>query len=175
MSDTPDWSYLSQINDFEACMANEPVSARARALWYRLMYHWNRAYWQQPIILSETVIRGELDLSHRQFLSARAELKGAGYIIHKAQGGRKAGKYWIKILRPPEGHTEKRAVKRRLWEENFLLFTTAAADDDDDAENIHEQARASLDNAAAAADDDFDREIREELRREAYGEGGDDT
>lgn len=168
---SPDWSYITQINDFEMSMQYAPVSARARALWYRLMHYWNKAYWNQPLILTETTIRGDLNLTHGQFLNARKELKDEGYIIHKAQGGRKPGQYWIKILRPPESLIEKKQAKRRIWEDNFVMFTTNTQDDQP-PESVRSQIKASLDEAASNPNNDaaFNEAIRNELRREAYGE-----
>ena len=86
-------NYLRELLAFHgACMVN-PVSARAMALWYMLMYYSNLARWRFPITVSESQLRGAIGLNHDQFIRARRELVEGGYIKHMPQAGNKAARY----------------------------------------------------------------------------------
>lgn len=88
-------NYLRELLAFHASCVVAPVSARAMALWYTLMYFSNLARWRFPIIVSEAQLRGSLGLNHDQFIRARRELVEAGYLRHFPQPGNKAAKYTI--------------------------------------------------------------------------------
>ena len=91
-------NYLRQIVGFYSTLEVKPLSARSQALWHCLMWHYNSARWRSPIVVSESVLCGELGLSHKQFLTARKELVEGGYIIHNHQQGRKPASYEILSL-----------------------------------------------------------------------------
>lgn len=88
-------NYLRLITGFYARLEICPLSARSQALWHTLVWHCNKARWQQPIQLHELVLRGELSLTHKQFLAARSELIEGGYIEHIIHQGRTPASYNI--------------------------------------------------------------------------------
>ena len=95
-----DFTYLDQILEFNRCQRTDKrVSARAQALWYYLMYEYNKARWHCPLLLSAMQIRGELILNKKQFEDARKKLVDHGYILHVRNDGRKPAHYYIKVLK----------------------------------------------------------------------------
>lgn len=86
---TKNINYITEIREFYSRLLLVPLSAAAQALWHRLMFHWNTSYWRTPLRgLSESQLRGEVGLTHKKFLQARAELVEGGYIGHEVQAGR---------------------------------------------------------------------------------------
>ena len=86
-------NYLRELLAFHATCIISPVSARAMAMWYTLMYFSNMARWHFPITIWEMQLRGQIGLNHEQFINARKELVEGGYVIHHRQLGNKAAKY----------------------------------------------------------------------------------
>lgn len=103
-------NYLSEIIGFHRQLLVKPLSARAIAMWYTLMYYGNAAQWQWPIVLSESRLRGALGLSHRQFLDARRELVLGGYVLHKPRAGRQAPEYVV-LSKDTEAVTRRMALE----------------------------------------------------------------
>lgn len=101
-------NYLRQIAEFNGRLQVVPLSARAQALWYCLMWHANSAWWRSPLSLAESTLRGELGLNHDQFLRARAELVQSGYVETRPQAGRKACHYYIIDLEQQRKADEER-------------------------------------------------------------------
>ena len=98
-------NYLKQISEFNSRLEIVNLSARSQALWYCLMWHYNKAFWRAPLVISESTLRGELSLTHKQFLAARKELIDGGFIIHYPKQGKKPTSYDIVDL-----STERAAV-----------------------------------------------------------------
>jgi len=86
-------NYLKELLAFHRELRRQPVSARAMALWYTLMYYSNQAMWRFPVTVSEPELRGSLGLNHDQFIRARRELVEGGYLKHFPQPGNRAAKY----------------------------------------------------------------------------------
>lgn len=103
-------NYLSEIIGFHRQLLVKPLSARAIAMWYTLMYYGNAAQWQWPIVLPESRLRGALGLSHRQFLDARRELVLGGYVLHKPRAGRLAPEYVV-LSKDTEAITRSMALE----------------------------------------------------------------
>ena len=92
-------NYLRELLAFHAACLVSPVSARAMALWYTLMYFSNMARWRFPITISEAQLRGAAGgLNHEQFIKARRELVDGGYLHHFPQPGNRAAKYTMTEL-----------------------------------------------------------------------------
>jgi len=99
-------NYLRELLAFHAACIVSPVSARAMALWYTLMYFSNMARWRFPITVSEAQLRGTAGgLNHEQFIKARKELVEGGYVQHFPQAGNRAAKYkMIELSKGEEMH-----------------------------------------------------------------------
>lgn len=92
-------NYITEIREFYSRLLIIPLSAHAQALWHRLMYHWNNAFWRLPLAgLSESQLCGEVGLNHKQFIKARLELVNGGYVQHIPQKGRMPPLYNMVIL-----------------------------------------------------------------------------
>ena len=115
-------NYLSEILGFHRQLLFKPLSARAMAFWYVLMYYGNAAHWQWPIILSESLLRGVLGLSHRQFLDARRELVLGGYILHKPRAGRRAPEYVV-LSQETKSVVHRMALESLMDAERELIRT----------------------------------------------------
>lgn len=93
-----DWNYLSRIVEFYSRQQIFPLSARAQALYHLFLWRCNIARGRQPLILPELLLRAELGISHKLFLTIRKELSDAGYIHAQSRQGRQACQYYLPDL-----------------------------------------------------------------------------